>query len=596
MKLVTAAAFGALLMAAPPAFAKNGSGPDSVADLVAPLMDAVVNISTEQTIAGSRGAPLPDGQTEPDGSPFPDLFNQFFGDNGGSGGDNGDNGDGSGDDTGPPQRVQSLGSGFVIDPSGIIVTNNHVIEDADEITVNFNDGSKLPATLIGKDDKTDIALIQVKPTKPLDSLKFGDSAMLRVGDWVMAIGNPFGLGGTVTVGILSARDRDINAGPYDDFLQTDAAINRGNSGGPLFNENGEVIGINTAIISPTGGSIGLGFAIPSEIALNVVDQLRQNGSMHRGWLGVHVQELSDDIVTQDHLPNSKGALVGGVEDGGPAAAAGLMLGDVILSVDGKPVEAMHDLPRIVASEPVGKTVDVVIVRKGAQQTVPVTIGLLKEADASTDTPTAGDSAKPTPPDNGGTNQNTAPPSSGATPPATGNSANPPPAATTPATPPTSGDTTGPAPVAGPFGLALEDLTPETRSQFGIRSDITSGVVIASVAPGSPAEDKQLQPGEVIAFVEDQAVTSPDDFQAKIDALKKDGRINVRLVVRSREDYVRWINLPIGTATATPPASGSGTGNGGSAPDNGGSNGSGGGTAPDNGGSGSGGSGGSGTSP
>ena len=573
MKFIAATAFGALLVAAPPVFAKSGSGPDSVADLVAPLMDAVVNISTEQTIAGSRGAPLPEGESGPNDSPFPDLFNQFFGDKSGSGDGSGD--DGSGDDSGPPQRVQSLGSGFVIDPSGIIVTNYHVIEDADEITANFNDGSKLPATLIGKDEKTDIALIQVKPPKPLDSLKFGDSAMLRVGDWVMAIGNPFGLGGTVTVGILSARDRDINAGPYDDFLQTDAAINRGNSGGPLFNEDGEVVGINTAIISPTGGSIGLGFAIPSEIALNVVDQLRQNGSMHRGWLGVHVQEISDDVVAQDHLSSNKGAMVGGVEDGGPAAAAGLTLGDVILSVDGKTIEAMHDLPRIIAAEPVGKTIDVVIVRKGVQQTVQVTIGLLKEADAATDKSSGGDGSKPTPPDNGGTSQNATPPSSDTTPPATGDAtANPP--ATAPATPP-SNDTTGPAPVPGPFGLALESLTPETRSQFSIRADITSGVVIASVAAGSPAEDKQLRPGEVIAFVEDQAVTSPEDFQAKIDALTKDGRVNVRLVVRSSEDYVRWVNLPIANATAAPPAASGGANS--TTPDNGGSGSGSGGTSP-----------------
>ncbi|HVZ13644.1 MAG TPA: Do family serine endopeptidase [Bauldia sp.] len=521
LKLAVALA-GALALAHP-AVAKNGSGPDSVADLVAPLMDAVVNISTEQTISGSRDAPLPDGQSDGDQSqgdnaPFPDLFDQFFGDKNG------------GDTTAPPQRVQSLGSGFVIDSSGIIVTNYHVIEDADEITANFNDGSKLPATLIGKDDKTDIAVIQVKPTKPLASLKFGNSALLRVGDWVMAIGNPFGLGGTVTVGILSARDRDINAGPYDDFLQTDAAINRGNSGGPLFNEDGEVIGINTAIISPTGGSIGLGFAIPSEIAVNVVNQLRQYGQMKRGWLGVHVQDVTDDIARDQNLPSTHGALVGGVETGGPAATAGIQTGDVILTVDGKTIQAIHDLPRIIAGEPVGKAVDVVILRKGVQQTISVTIGLLKEAaDNSTgsdQTPPAKDSAKPdAPPDGGGSDQSAAPPD---------DSANPPP----------SSETTGPIPPPGPFGLSLADLSPEVRSQFDIKADIASGAVIVGVAPGSAAEEKQLEPGEVIAMVEDDPVSGADDFQSKLDALKKDGRVNARLVVRSRDDHVRWVNLPL----------------------------------------------------
>jgi len=526
--LKLAVALAAALALAHPAIAKNGSGPDSVADLVAPLMDAVVNISTEQTISGSRDAPLPDDQSQGDNAPFPDLFDQFFGDKNG------------GDTAAPPQRVQSLGSGFVIDASGIIVTNYHVIEDADEITANFNDGTKLPATLIGKDDKTDLAVIQVKPTKPLAALKFGNSAALRVGDWVMAIGNPFGLGGTVTVGILSARDRDINAGPYDDFLQTDAAINRGNSGGPLFNEDGEVIGINTAIISPTGGSIGLGFAIPAEIATAVVDQLRQFGDMKRGWLGVHVQDVTDEMAKDQNLSSTKGALVGGVEAGGPAATAGILNGDIILTVDGKPIVAMHDLPRIIAGEPVGKTIDVVVLRKGVQQTIPVTIGLLKEAAAasSDQKPVTGDTAKPgTPPDNGGQDQSATPPDSGqdqsATPPADDN-ANPPP----------SSETTGPIPPPGPFGLSLADLTPEVRSQFNIKPDIASGVVVVGVAPGSVAEEKQLEPGEVIAMVEDDPVSGADDFQAKLDALKKDGRANARLVIRSRDDHVRWVNLPL----------------------------------------------------
>ena len=243
----------------------RANGPASVADLAEGLLDSVVNISTSQTVEGTRGLPAP---STPDGLPFQEFFNDFF-----------KKPKGGADSEPPKRRVQSLGSGFVIDASGIIITNNHVIEDADEIVANFSDGSKLTATLIGRDEKTDIAVLQVKPNanKPLKALRFGDSDRMRVGDWVMAIGNPFGLGGTVTIGIVSARNRDINSGPYDDFIQTDAAINRGNSGGPLFNMDGEVIGINTAIISPSGGSIGIGFAIPSDAAMHVIDQLRQVG-------------------------------------------------------------------------------------------------------------------------------------------------------------------------------------------------------------------------------------------------------------------------------------------------------------------------------
>ncbi|WP_296745584.1 trypsin-like peptidase domain-containing protein, partial [Mesorhizobium sp.] len=258
--------------------------PPSVADLAERLLGAVVNISTSQTVKGTDGpgaVPMPQ---LPEGSPFQDFFDDFFKNRGG--------------DKGGTQKVQSLGSGFVIDADqGIVVTNNHVITDADDIEVNFSDGITLKATLVGTDPKTDVAVLKVDPKgHKLTSVKFGDSTKMRVGDWVMAIGNPFGLGGTVTVGIVSARNRDINSGPYDDFIQTDAAINRGNSGGPLFNSSGEVIGINTAIISPSGGSIGIGFSIPSQLAAGVVDQLRQYGETRRGWLGVRIQPVTDDIA------------------------------------------------------------------------------------------------------------------------------------------------------------------------------------------------------------------------------------------------------------------------------------------------------------
>ena len=275
----------------------------------------------------------------------------------------------------PRQRnVNSLGSGFVIDASGIIITNNHVIEQADEIEVNFADGSKLKAEIIGKDKKTDLAVLKVNPEKPLTAVEFGNSNAIRVGDWVMAIGNPFGLGGSVTLGIVSARNRNINAGPYDDFLQTDAAINRGNSGGPLFNMDGKVIGINTAIISPSGGSIGIGFSVPSATAVGVIDQLRQFGETRRGWLGVRIQTVGEDMVESLGLDRARGALVADVTATGPAEAAGIQAGDVITKFDNRPVEQMRDLPRLVAEMPVGKSVTVEVIRKGKPQEFTVKLG------------------------------------------------------------------------------------------------------------------------------------------------------------------------------------------------------------------------------
>lgn len=273
----------------------TGNGPASVADLAEGLLDAVVNISTSQNVKNDDQAPAP---VVPEGSPFQDFFDEFF--------------KGQGSDGSNRQRtVNSLGSGFVVDPSGIIVTNNHVIEGADDIEINFANGSKLKATLMGRDTKTDLAVLKVESAKPLAFVPLGDSRKMRIGDWVMAIGNPFGLGGTVTVGIISARGRNINAGPYDNFIQTDAAINRGNSGGPLFNMNGEVIGINTAIISPSGGSIGIGFSVPTELAENIINQLREFGETRRGWLGVRIQPVTDEISAGLKMDTPKGALVAG---------------------------------------------------------------------------------------------------------------------------------------------------------------------------------------------------------------------------------------------------------------------------------------------
>ena len=462
-----------------PATAANG--PASVADLAAGLIDAVVNISTSQTIAADKAVPVP---KLPEGSPFQNFFDDFFNHNG--------------DTQEQPRRVQSLGSGFVIDPSGIIVTNNHVIDGADEITANFNDGTKLKAKLIGHDDKTDLAILKVESPKPLTSVKFGDSDVMRVGDWVMAIGNPFGLGGTVTVGIVSARNRDINSGPYDNFLQTDAAINRGNSGGPLFNMNGEVIGINTAIISPSGGSIGIGFAIPSKTAVNVIDQLRQFGETHRGWLGVRIQEVTDDIAEGLSMKDAHGALVAGVTDKSPAAAAGLQAGDVILEFDGEKVNAMHELPRMVADEPVGKAVKVLVLRKGGEQTLTVTLGRLEDEQqlASADQPSTKDQTPPPPPV-----------------------------------------------IAGPLGLTLADLSPDLRTQFAIKDGV-QGVVVTAVADGSPASDKRIQPGDVIVEVSQQTVAKAGDVQKRIDDLKKDGHKSALLLLANKDGDLRFVAVKI----------------------------------------------------
>ncbi|MFL5206074.1 MAG: Do family serine endopeptidase, partial [Microvirga sp.] len=344
------------------------SAPESFADLAEEVTGAVVNISASTTVE-ARNRTLPQ---LPPGTPFEDLFEEFFNRRGQGG--NGEN------SPSRPRSSNSLGSGFVIDPSGIVVTNNHVIGDANDISVIFPDGTRLKAEIVGKDSKVDMAVLKVKSDKPLKAVKFGDSDSIRPGDWVMAIGNPFGLGGSVTAGIVSARGRNIESGPYDNYIQTDASINKGNSGGPLFNMNGEVIGINTAILSPTGGSVGIGFAVPASTAVPIIDQLRQFGETRRGWLGVRIQNVDDATAEALNLGTARGALIAGIDEKGPAKPAGLEVGDVIVRFDGKEVKDSRDLPRIVASSPVGKAVDVAIVRKGQEMTKQVTLGRLEDTE------------------------------------------------------------------------------------------------------------------------------------------------------------------------------------------------------------------------
>src|SRR5690349_21516969 len=348
-------------------------GPDGIADVAEKVIDAVVNISTSQTIEAKSGGEGRGAIPQlPPGSPFEEFFEDFFKNRRSPGG--------KGGSELQPRKTNSLGSGFIVDPSGIVVTNNHVIADADEINVIMNDGTKIKAEIVGVDKKTDLAVLKFKPPKELIAVKFGDSDKLRLGDWVIAIGNPFSLGGTVTAGIVSAKNRDISSGPYDSYIQTDAAINRGNSGGPLFNLEGEVIGVNTLIISPSGGSIGLGFAVPSKTVAGVVDQLRQFGELRRGWLGVRIQPVTDEIADSLSIKPARGALIAGVDDKGPAKPAGIEPGDVVVKFDGKDIKEPKDLSRIVADTAVGKEVDVVVIRKGKEESRKVTLGRLQDPD------------------------------------------------------------------------------------------------------------------------------------------------------------------------------------------------------------------------
>jgi serine protease Do len=463
-------------------------GPDNIADVAEQVIDAVVNISTSQTVE-SRGAPnVPNMPNIQPGSPFEEFFQEFFRERRGQGGDQ--------NRERTPRRTNSLGSGFVIDPEGIVVTNNHVIADADEITVVFNDGSKLKAELIGRDTKVDIALLRVKPPKPLKAVKFGDSEKLRLGEWVIAIGNPFMLGGSVTAGIVSARNRDINSGPYDNYIQTDAAINRGNSGGPLFNLDSEVIGVNTAIISPSGGSIGIGFAVPSKTVIAVIDQLRQFGETRRGWLGVRIQQVTDEIADSLNIKPARGALIAGIDDKGPAKPAGIEPGDVVIKFDGHDIKEMRDLPRIVADTPVGKDVEVVIVRKGKEEKKTVKLGRLEDGERARQASVQKDAV----PEDKSTVKKT-------------------------------------------LGLELSNLSDDLRRRYKIKDGV-KGVLVTGVDAGSAAADKRLSAGDVIVEVAQESVATAADVQNKIEQMKKDGRKSALLLVSNADGEVRFVALTI----------------------------------------------------
>ncbi len=452
--------------------------PDSFADLADRLAPAVVNISTTQTIRGHAGQEF----KLPPGSPF-EEFREFF--------------EHQRPDA-PPRRATSLGSGFIIDPTGFVVTNNHVIDEADEITVILSDQTELKAKVVGRDEKTDLALLKVAPKQRLPFVKWGQSQKTRVGDWVLAIGNPFGLGGSVTAGIVSARGRNINAGPYDDFIQTDAAINRGNSGGPMFNMDGEVIGINSAIVSPSGGSVGIGFAVPSSLAQPVIDQLREFRRVKRGWLGVRIQTVTEEIAQGLGLKRASGALVASVSTAGPAAKGGIVAGDVILKFDGREVADMHHLPRMVAETKVGASVPVEVWRKGGRKDVHVVLGELPDDVRKV----AAREAPPTP-------------------------------------------TIVTGATVAELGLALATPNRALRDKFKLSDDV-AGVVVTDVKPGSPADEKRLRPGDVIVKMgpNQAAVKTPGEVRAHLAEARK-AKARTILVLVETGGNRRFVALKLG---------------------------------------------------
>ncbi|MDA7971784.1 MAG: DegQ family serine endoprotease [Gammaproteobacteria bacterium] len=436
------------------------------ADLVEAVKPAVVNISTTSIGAAPR---FPGGNMPPE---MEEFFRRFFDDS---------------QRRAPRQRkTTAVGSGFIVDASGLVVTNHHVIDGADEIEVVFDDGARFPATLRGRDKKTDLALLQISAGKPLPFVRFGDSDAARVGDWVIAIGNPFGLGGTTTSGIISARGRDIRSGPLDDFIQIDAPINRGNSGGPLFNTRGEVIGVNSAIYSPTGGSVGIGFAIPSALASDVVAQLREDGVVRRGFLGVYYQPVGEEIAESLGLEKPAGALVTQVISDSPAEKAGMEAGDVILEYDGSDVGKARDLPKLVARTKEQSEVEIVVWREERRRTLRVIIGRSEDEEPA--------------------------PSIGA------------------------------APEAGQLGLSLGALTAEAREKYGIEED-AEGVLVRRAAPGGAAARLGLREGEVIVRIGSQPVKSPKEANDAIREAREAGKKSVLLRIMNEKRF-RFVALPL----------------------------------------------------
>ncbi len=454
-----------------PAWARGA--PESFADLAEQISPSVVNITTSSVVSKSTNG----GPIVPEGSPFEDFFKDFMPPEG---------------EEDSPQRQQALGSGFVISADGYIVTNNHVIEGADEIEIEFFDKKRLKAKLVGTDPKTDIALLKVESEAALPFVAFGDSDVMRVGDWVMAMGNPLGQGFSVSAGIVSARGRELS-GSYDDFLQTDAAINKGNSGGPLFNMDGQVVSMNTAILSPTGGSIGIGFSMASNVVTKVVSQLKEFGETRRGWLGVRIQDVTPDVAEAMNLTVAQGALITDVPEG-PAKDAGLLAGDVITTFNGAEVTDVRDLTRTVADSPIGEAVPVVVVREGASMTIDVTLGRRETAEGESETADA------------------------------------------------SPDTPDQPKEAEVLGMSLQALTDEIASELGLPSG-SEGLVVMDVDAASEAAAKMLMRGDVIVEAGQRPVASLSDLTARIDEAKEGGRKSILLLVRRGGDP-RFVALSV----------------------------------------------------
>jgi serine protease Do len=464
--------------------ALHAAAPDSFAPLAEKLSPAVVNIATTQKIKGMAGNPmmpfmfgLPD---DPGLAPFKELFRRFGQMPGHAG-------------KVPEREVNSLGSGFIIDASGYVVTNNHVIDEADEVKVIMQDDTKLDAKIVGRDEKTDLALLKVTSKKPLPFVSFGNSDTAKVGDWIIAIGNPFGLGGSVSAGIISARSRSINAGPFDDFIQTDAAINRGNSGGPMFNMAGEVIGVNSAIISPSGGNVGIGFAVPSNLAQPVIEQLKKFGRTHRGWLGVKIQEVTEEIAESIGLPKPQGALVLGLNEGSPAKKAGIRIGDVITHFNGNEVGQMRKLPRIVAETKVGTTVPVKLWRDGKPMVAKVTLGEQKE-----------DALRPAKL--------------------------------------SRAEETEDMKTAVFLGLQVVTLDSAIAARFGIPEQM-KGLLVLEVDPVSIAARQGLQEGDVITHVNNVPTATIQDFRTAMGRALGAGRKVALVRIQRSENDVVFVTLP-----------------------------------------------------
>ncbi|PJF11220.1 serine protease [Pseudorhodobacter sp. MZDSW-24AT] len=448
--------------------------PDSFADLAQQISPSVVNITTSAVVSG----PAAGGPIVPEGSPFEDFFRDFMDRNNPGG-------------NGAPRRSEALGSGFVISEDGYIVTNNHVIENADEIEIEFFSGTRLTAKLVGTDPKTDIALLKVESDTPLPFVTFGNSDLSRVGDWVVAMGNPLGQGFSVSAGIVSARNRALS-GTYDDYIQTDAAINRGNSGGPLFNMDGQVIGVNTAILSPNGGSIGIGFSMASNVVTKVVDQLKEFGETRRGWLGVRIQDVTPDVAEAMGLAEASGALVTDVPEG-PAKDSGIIAGDVITQFAGQPVRDTRDLTRRVADSPVGEAVPVIVMREGKSETLQVTLGRREEAEAAEVRPAAAD---------------------------------------------------GPAEPqeAEILGMSLAPVSEELKQSLNLPAD-AEGLVVGEVDPASEAYAKGLRDGDLITEAGQQKVVRLKDLEDRITEAEAAGRKSILLLVRRAGDP-RFVALGI----------------------------------------------------